>query len=186
VTQAAPPPAAQRLSYADRMTATRRWPSPSSPRWLVPALLIALVACGGTRVTDEAARFQLPTLEGERLGPPDFPDKAVVVDFWATWCAPCHVQAEILEQLYAEYQGRPVQFLAVNTGEREDVVREWVASKPFPYPVLLDPDERLSEELGIMGLPTIMVVSRQGEVLYMAPGIVPANRLRSLLAEAGA
>lgn len=154
---------------------------------MLPALMLLLGGCGGApAATDEMALFQLPTLEGPSLGPPDFPDHAIVVDFWATWCAPCHVQAEILDQLQEEYRGRPVQFLAVNTGESEQIVRDWVASKPFPYPVLLDPDERLSERLGILGLPTIMVVSRQGEVLYMAPGIVPANRLRQLLAEAGA
>lgn len=155
--------------------------------WALHSALVLLGACaGGSAAPDEMARFQLPTLEGESLGPPDFPDQAVVVDFWATWCAPCHVQAEILDQLHAEYQGRQVKFLAVNTGEREEVVRDWVASKPFPYPVLLDPDERLSERLGILGLPTVMVVSRQGEILHMAPGIVPAHRLRQLLEQAGA
>jgi thiol-disulfide isomerase/thioredoxin len=157
--------------------------------WLVvvPVALMLLAGCrGAAELGDDKARFQLPSLDGEQLGPPDFPDRVVVVDFWATWCAPCHVQAEILEALHEEYQGRPVQFLAVNTGEDEQLVRDFVSRKPFPYPVLLDPDERLSERLGILGLPTLMVVSRQGTVLHMEPGIVPARRLRQLLEQGGA
>ena len=132
----------------------------------------------------EKARFQLTSLEGKQVGPPDFPHQVVVVDFWATWCGPCHVQGEILEGLHAEYAGKGVQFLAVDAGEPEDTVRQFVAEKPFAYPVLLDPQDSLTDKLGIMGLPTLMIVDKRGRIVYFEAGIVAPKKLREILDQA--
>jgi thiol-disulfide isomerase/thioredoxin len=176
-------------------------PSPATPRapcvptarrggWtrhLAALTLVALLAaCGGAPVADDKAGFELPSLEGRRLGPAHFPDRVVVVDFWATWCAPCHVQAEILERLHRDYDGSAISFLAVNVGEREETVRSFVASRPFPYPVLLDENESVSTRLGVAALPSLMIVDRQGKVAYFNAGIVREKRLRQLLEDAGA
>ncbi len=134
----------------------------------------------GPRPTSD---FHLPTLEGSIVGPPDFLGQVVVVDFWASWCIPCRKQTAILEPLHAEYDGRSVQFLAVDLGEDEATVREFVARAPFSYPVLLDPEDRLTYEMGIYGLPTVMVVDRSGEVAYFETGISTAEVLRAVLSE---
>ena len=152
-------------------------------------LVLLVAACGGGAATDAPAgkaAFRLPTLDGKRLGPPDFAGRVVVVDFWASWCAPCHLQTAILERLRPEYARHGVEFLAVNSGEDEPTVRAFVADKPFSFPVVLDSDEKVSLELGVLALPSLMIVDRKGQVSYFRAGIVPENRMRELLHEAGA
>ena len=136
-----------------------------------------------TEATSELAvpEFQLASLDGGTLGPSDYDGKVVVFDFWATWCMPCHLQADILKNLYREFDGQGVQFVAVSVGEPESTVREFVDRRPFPYPVLVDPTDEVSSQLGIYGLPTIMVVDERGEVAYLRTGISPEGVLRELL-----
>jgi peroxiredoxin len=141
---------------------------------------------GNAAAGDPAPVFKLASLGGGELGPQDYPGRVVLLEFWATWCLPCHVQADILEPIYEEYRGRGVEFLAVGVGEDEDVVRRFVHRNPFPYPVLIDPADELSFELGIAALPTLMVIDRDGKVAYFEAGIVQEDELRRLLDDAGA
>jgi thiol-disulfide isomerase/thioredoxin len=130
--------------------------------------------------------FRLKTIDGRTLGPKDFPGQVVVVDFWATWCAPCHLQARILEPVYRDFKGRGVQFLAANVGEEPELVKKFLKDKPFPYPVLLDPSDNISTDLGIMALPTLLVVDKKGKVAYFQSGIADGDTLRQIIKKAGA
>lgn len=132
-----------------------------------------------------APNFTLASLEGRDVSTSDFAGQVVLIDFWATWCSPCHLQAEILRGLHEDFAGQGVQFLAVSLGEPEEVVRSFVDENPYPYPVLVDPEDRLSPELGIYVLPTVMVLDREGNVSYLQTGISQAEALRRALYEAG-
>lgn len=135
----------------------------------------------------EAPAFKLQTLDGRALGPLDFQgQKVVLVDFWATWCGPCHLQRQILEPLYDEFRGRGVEFLAVSLGEDGQTVRDFTLQHPFAYPVLIDPEDKLSTELQINALPTLMVVDRQGKIAFVHVGVADRDQLRKVLAGAGA
>ncbi len=130
--------------------------------------------------------FQLPSVDGRKLGPKSFPGQVVVVDFWATWCLPCRLQAQILEPIYQQYKGRGVQFLAADSGEELAEVKKFLKEKPFPYPVLLDSDQAVSTKLGLSALPTLMVIDKQGKVAYFEPGVADADSLHEILRKAGA
>jgi len=133
-----------------------------------------------------APDFRLATLDGERLGPPDFPGEVVVIDFWATWCGPCRLQAKFLEEVHAELDGDGVRFFALDVGEDEQTVRNYVEKTPFPYPVLLDPRETVSRRYGILGLPTLMIVDSRGQITYLETGVVDAKTLRRMIEAAKA
>jgi thiol-disulfide isomerase/thioredoxin len=130
--------------------------------------------------------FQLPTIDGRSLGPKSFPGQVVVVDFWATWCMPCRLQAQILEPVYRDYKGRGVQFLAANVGEEPDEVKKFLKATPFPYPVLLDPKQATADKLGVAALPTLLVIDKKGRMAYFQPGIADGDTLREILKKAGA
>ena len=129
--------------------------------------------------------FQLQALDGRTLGPKDFPGQVVVVDFWATWCGPCHLQAQILEPIYRDLKGRGVQFLAVNVGEEPETVKSFLKNKPFPYPVLMDPTDQVASNLGVMALPTLMVVDTKGRVAYFRSSVADGDTLRQEIKKAG-
>lgn len=142
-------------------------------------------AAGNGLAPGSKVEFRLQTVDGRTVGPKDFPGQVVVVDFWATWCGPCHLQAEILEPIYRDFKGRGVQFLAANVGEEAATVKSFLKDKPFPYPVLLDPKD-VASNLGIHALPTLLVVDRKGRVAFFQSGLADADTLRKVIKKAGA
>ena len=132
-----------------------------------------------------APDFRLASLDGGELGPADFLGDVVLVEFWATWCGPCRQQAKFLEQLHRELDGKGVHFLAVDIGEQEAVVRRYVEKHPFPYPVLLDPHDTASPRYRIYGLPTVMIVNREGVITFLETGVSDTATLRRAIEAAG-
>ncbi|HSK81740.1 MAG TPA: TlpA disulfide reductase family protein [Thermoanaerobaculia bacterium] len=130
------------------------------------------------------ADFRMKTLDGKMLGPKDFPGQVVVIDFWATWCGPCQIQAKILEPVYRDHKGRGVQFLAANVGEDLETVKKFVKGKPFPYPVLLDPDDRISSNLGVLALPTLIEIDTTGKLSTVHSGLADGDTIREAIKKA--
>ncbi len=137
----------------------------------------------GSRGDGIVMEFELASLDGGKLGPGDLGEDLILVDFWATWCGPCHLQADILAKLYPELKSKGVEFLAVSLGEPETVVREFVADRPFAYPVLIDPNDYIASKYGIFILPTVVLLDREGTVMYLHEGISSASRLTSAVDE---
>jgi len=127
------------------------------------------------------ANFELDTLDGGRLGPRQLRGDVVVVDVWATWCKPCVAQAAILEGLREEYTGQKVSFLALNTGEDPETVREYVTKSPFSYPVLLDPEADVMTGADLFALPTVLVLDPQGAVSWISVGLAGASAVRAAI-----
>jgi cytochrome c biogenesis protein CcmG/thiol:disulfide interchange protein DsbE len=161
------------------------------PTLLISSLaVLLLLACsdgsdaGGPDAAGKLG-FRLKTTDGRTLGPRDFPGQVVVVDFWATWCGPCRLQAQILEPVVRELKGNGVQFLAADMGEPEGVVRSYLQHNPIAYPVLLDLDGKISDDLGITALPTLMVLDKSGGLRYLQAGLADGTTIRRIIHQAG-
>lgn len=90
--------------------------------------------------------------------------KAVVLDFWATWCGPCQQSMPVVDQLAKAYRGREVEFFAVNMAENEAEIRSFVRQKNLTLPVALDPSGSLAKAFGVTGIPHLVVIGKDGTV----------------------
>ncbi len=116
-------------------------------------------------------------------GPAHRKGEVVVLDFWASWCGPCHVQSRLLGDMVAEYTARGVHFFAVNVGESEDLVETSLKEHPIAFPVLMDSDGSSSSRAQVAGLPTLIIVDRDGSIALRRVGLTSARFLRDTLDE---
>lgn len=149
---------------------------------ICPILVLAVISCTPVSPAGgEAPGFRLEAVDGSQVGLADYQGQLVLLDFWATWCAPCHAQAEILLDVYPDYKDRGFEILSIDVEEPPDQVRSFVESKGYPYPVLLDETGEVSLGFDVLALPTLVLVDGSGEMVYHHPGITSENTLRDLI-----
>jgi len=133
------------------------------------------------------AGLSLPLLEGGELRLADLRGKAVILDFWATWCPPCVESIPTLDRVARDFADRDVVALAVNRDEgpnREARVRAFLQAHGISaLRVALD-DGRAAGALKVRALPTLIVLDREGRVRAAEVGAMEEPELRSFLAAA--
>jgi len=109
--------------------------------------------------------------------------KPVFINFWNTWCPPCREEMPDLDKLYREY-GQDVEFIFINilTGEKSvHDVTEFLSDNGYSIPVYLDRQGEVARAYGISGIPTTVVLSGSGEVVYASAGPISYKKARSLI-----
>jgi thiol-disulfide isomerase/thioredoxin len=108
------------------------------------------------------------TLDGKSTSLAQYRGRTVLIHYWATWCEPCKQDMTLLKQLQAKYARQGFALIGVNLdSDRETAVR-FLQSNSLPWPHLFEPgglDSRLATELGILTLPTMILVGKDGTVL---------------------
>jgi len=118
-----------------------------------------------------APEFTLLDLDGRPLRPASWRGKVVLVNFWATWCAPCRAEIPDLIALQEKYEGRLVIVgLSSDTGPPETVKR-FVRNAKMNYPVAIAPPEVEAQFGGVFGLPTSFVIDTQGRIVQKHIGL---------------
>ncbi len=175
----------------------------SKRRWLllgsaVPVLaLIALLAWASLRsdetvgVNDEprsvsiepnqARDFSLELFDGSAVLLADLRGKAVMLDFWASWCAPCREEAPALAQVYGEYQDRGVEFIGVAIWDSPRDAQDFGEQFDVPYPAGIDSEGAIAIDYGIKGIPEKIFIDADGVVRQKFVGPIDADTLRTTL-----
>ncbi len=132
-----------------------------------------------------AADFRLPALDGKLASLSELRGQVVLVNFWATWCAPCRAEMPEIVRAYERYKSRGFTVLAVNVEEDAPEAAEFAQQYRLPFPVLLDKEGRLSRAWRLRGLPSSVFIDRSGTVAVVHLGPLTAEmidqRLNSLL-----
>jgi peroxiredoxin len=123
------------------------------------------------RTPEPAPDFDLQDLAGARVSLAGLRGRAVFLNFWATWCAPCREEMPAMERLHRELGERGLAVMAVNVRESADAVRAFVEELGLTFPVLLDPSGETVRRYHVQGLPTTALVDRQGILVGVALGI---------------
>ena len=114
-----------------------------------------------------AADFKLPDLNGQPRTLQSYlsSHKAVLLNFWATWCPPCREEIPGLINLQKKYGGAGFTVLGVSIGESQVKVASFVGKEKINYPVLLDGDQGVAETYHIVGIPTSYLIGSDGKIL---------------------
>lgn len=96
-------------------------------------------------------------------------NRILVVNFWATWCGPCHILGPVFDKVAAQFQGRDdVVFLAANCDEDETLVAPYLQSEKVRTTVVFA--DGLERALAVNAFPTVVVIDRAGKIVYRAEG----------------
>lgn len=137
--------------------------------------LAAFGALGALDVGDDAANFVNPDLTGEFYFARDYIGKGwVLIDFFATWCAPCQEELPELEALYGKYSGKGLSaFLFSVDAEGDEVVKPFFRQKPTAMTVLIDKYMVTMKRYGVEGIPVVFLVNPQGKIVVRGDGYDP-------------
>jgi thiol-disulfide isomerase/thioredoxin len=125
--------------------------------------------------------FVLRNVDGTTTSLEPLKGKIVVLSFWATWCGPCQVLEPQLGQIARAYSGNSsLAFFEVNTDEDETLVAPFLAHEKWELPVVYA--DGLDEFLGVISLPTVMILDRNGKIAYRVNGFSPNGFSESLVA----
>jgi peroxiredoxin len=130
------------------------------------------------KVGQPAPDFTLSDLDGKSVSLSSFREqKAVVLDFWATWCGPCRMALPDLQEITDKYRDRGLQVFAVDQGESAEQVRFFFSRRQYSLSVLIDRDNVVGGSYGIRALPTSVIVDKNGIVKSIFVGSVSASTL---------
>jgi thiol-disulfide isomerase/thioredoxin len=174
---ARPPPPVSSISLRDRIAVT------SLAAVLGAVLLVN--AAGVARRGRVAPAFALPRVDGTpgTLALTDLRGKVVLLDFWATWCAPCLEMLPTMEQLYGEFHARGVEFVGINSdgpSSTEQDVREFLRRRPISYPVVIDEGD-VGGRYDVTALPHLVVLGRDGAISRVFFGLTRRAELARAL-----
>jgi thiol-disulfide isomerase/thioredoxin len=133
---------------------------------------------------EAAPKLALRDLEDQKRQLSQLKGKIVVVNFWATWCAPCKAEMPEFTKVHGEYRDRGVEFVgaANETRASRDKVREFVKKLEIRFPIWLEASLDHMEAFRVgPGLPATVVVDPQGRVAARILGVTDAAQLRAVL-----
>ncbi len=113
-----------------------------------------------------APGFRLKNLQGDHSKLSDYHGKVVLLNFWATWCAPCRKEMPGMEKLWQTYRGQGLVILAVSTDSGgESRIRNFASRLGLTFPILLDADSQASDRYRVAGIPVSFLIDRQGRIV---------------------
>ena len=106
-----------------------------------------------------------------------------MLDFWATWCAPCVAAMPVLQEVTSEFADKDVVFLAVNVGEDLELVKSFLEKQDIDLDVVLDPGGKISDAFRADAIPQTVVVGKSGVIESVHMGFPGADELRQRLTD---
>ena len=119
---------------------------------------------------DALPSFSYPDLEGQLRSSEEFAHKVVVLNFWATWCAPCIEEMPSFERLAAQLENEPFALVTVNFGEKPSRITPFLEKIDVDVPVLLDTKMKVSKAWVKRGLPTTFIIDGEQNIRYQVLG----------------
>ncbi len=165
------------------------FPRTNSKRMVLLLLLMAALSAGGNSldargttsrpsIYRSAPNFSRMDLNHKQMNLADYRGKVVLLNFWATWCAPCLAEIPRFVQWQQEYGAHGLQVIGISMDDDAQPMRSAYRKYKLNYPVVMG-DEKIGEMYGdIFGLPVTFLIDRSGKIRFKHRGAVDLNRLQ--------
>jgi cytochrome c biogenesis protein CcmG/thiol:disulfide interchange protein DsbE len=144
-----------------------------------------------------APDFKLEDLSGKKVSLEDYKGKALLINFWATWCGPCKLETPWIVELRNQYAPKGFEVLGIDSegddlkpsdteglAKQKTAVQRFVRQEKMPYPVLLGGDSIANEYGGLDAMPTSFWVDRSGKVVAAQMGITSKDDMEEKIKKA--
>ena len=143
------------------------------------AVLIVL-GCGRresqprVEIGQPAPRYAATTLAGDSVSTGALAGKVVLLNVWATWCAPCRAESPYLQSLYEQHRAGGLEIVGVSVDARgqDEAIREFAQEFRVTYPIWRDPDERVQSLYMALGVPSSYLIDRTGTLRWRRLGTI--------------
>jgi peroxiredoxin len=132
--------------------------------------VVAASASSAIAPATPAPDFTLRAMSGPSLHLKEQRGRVVMVNFWATWCAPCRQEMPHLNRLYDKYRAAGFVLLGVNVDEDNAKAAEVATKLGVTFPILLDSEKTVSKLYDVSTMPSTMIIDREGRVRYVHRG----------------
>jgi len=130
----------------------------------------------GTEVGATMPEYSAMWLDGSKFELASKRDKVLLVNVWATWCAPCRVEIPELQALHDKLNAKGFEVIGVSVDDSSaELVKQFVAEQKMTFPVALDPEGKIASILDTGVLPTSVLLDRTGKILWKHYGPIPKD-----------
>jgi thiol-disulfide isomerase/thioredoxin len=126
----------------------------------------------------ELGSYQLEGTLPERLQ-----GKVLLVDFWASWCAPCRRSFAVYDALHDKYQEKGLVLIGISVDDDVDMMQTFLEKNPVSFPVLRDVGQQLVAQCSIKTMPTLFLIDQQGVVRFVHNGFGGEETKEQLIAQ---
>jgi len=147
-------------------------------------LSFSFALAGQVEVGGPAPEFRLESLRGSSLSLESFKGKVALLNFWATWCAPCRIEMPDLEKAYRENRKYGFVVIGVNVLQSADKIRGFIHKQKITFPVALDGDGKIMKLYKAGALPYSVLIDRKGNIRRTHVGLLDDSVLDEWIAVA--
>ena len=134
----------------------------------------AAVSSAQAEMLPEAPNFALKTLQGKIVHLSDYRGKAVLLNFWATWCVPCKKEIPWLIDFQKQYGPKGLVVLGIAMDSSTHPIENFTTKLEINYPILLG-NQALADQYFVKGLPVSIFIDRNGRITDQLPGAASRN-----------
>jgi len=149
---------------------------------LLMGAMAAMPAEAALRIGSVLQPLTLPEINGASVRIPEsVRGKVVILHFWQVGCSSCKLEMPAMDVLYGQYRRKGLAVLAVNVGQKKEMVKSFAAELGSSYPILLDGDGKSAALYGVTDVPRTYVLDRSGVVRYRIVGGATQDVLKKLI-----